>query len=59
MDALTTLNLKDALRLEEKSTETFKKDLNKMNRTACDVMRFYLTPDIKYHLPYENSARKT
>ena len=34
MDALTTSNLKDTLRLKEKSEETSEKDWNKMNRTV-------------------------
>ena len=39
MDALTTSNLKNALLLEKKSEETSEKDCDKMNRTACGVIR--------------------
>ena len=33
-------------------------DWDKMNRTACDLIRSYLTQDIKYHLLHETSARQ-
>jgi len=29
-----------------------------MNRTACGLIRSYLTQDIKYHVLYETSAMK-
>ena len=34
------------------------KDWDKMDRTACGVIRSCLTQDIKYHVLYETSARK-
>ena len=43
MDVLTSSNLKDALRLEEKPKETSEKDWDKMKRTACGVIRSFLT----------------
>ena len=52
IDVLTTSNLEDSLCLKEKLEETFEKDWDKMNRTACGVIRFYLTHDIKYHVLY-------
>jgi len=55
---LTTSNLKDALRLEEKLEKISEKDWNKMNRTACSVIRSCLTQDIKYHVMTETSAKK-
>jgi len=33
-------------------------DWDKMNRTAYDLVRYYLTQDIKYHVLYETSARQ-
>jgi len=59
MDALTASNLEDSLRLEKKPEETSEKDWDKMNRTTCGIVRSYLTQDIKYHVLYETSARKT
>ena len=50
MDALTTSNLEDSLRMKEKPEETNEKDWDKMNRTVCDVIISYLTQDIKYHV---------
>ena len=58
MDALTTSNLENFLRLEENPEETSEKDWNKMNQTACGVIRSYLTQDTKYHVLYETSARR-
>ena len=43
MEVLTTSNLKDTLRLEEKPKETSEKDWDKMNRTACGLVRTCLT----------------
>ena len=43
MDALTTSNLKDTLRLEKKRDSTSEEDWVKMNRTACGLIRSYLT----------------
>ena len=48
MNALTTSNLENTLRLKEKPEETSEKDCDKMNRTACGLTRSYLTQDIKY-----------
>jgi len=58
MDALMVSNLEDTLRLKEKPKETSEKDWEKMNRTACDLIRSCLTQDIKYHVLYETSAMK-
>jgi len=43
MDTLTTSNLEDILRLEEKSEETSEKDWDKMNMMACGQIRSCLT----------------
>ena len=58
MDTMTTSNYEDTPRLREKSEETFEKDWDKMNRTACGLIRSCLTQDIKYHALYEMSAMK-
>ena len=58
MDVLTASNLKDTLRLEKKRDSTSEKDWKKINRTACDLIRSYLTQDIKHHVLHETSARK-
>jgi len=58
MDALTASNLEDNLRLKEKQEETSVKDWDKMNRTACDLIRSCLIQDIKYHVLYQTSAMK-
>ena len=50
MDALTTSNLKNTLRLEKKRDSTTEEDWDKMNRTACDLIRSCYTRDIKYHV---------
>ena len=39
MDALTTSNLKDTLRLEKKRTSTTEEDWDKMNHTACGLIQ--------------------
>ena len=39
MDALTTLNLEDTLRLEKKSEATSEHDWDKMNLTECGLIR--------------------
>jgi len=44
--------------LQEKSAETLQKDWDEMYRTACDVIRSYLTQDIKYHVMTETFAKK-
>ena len=58
MNALTASNLKDTLRLEKKHDSISEKDWKKINRTACDLIRSYLTQDIKYHVLHEISARQ-
>ena len=58
MDALTSSNLEDTLRLKEKPEETSEKDWDKMNRMTCDLIRSCLTQDIKYHVLYETSTMK-
>ena len=58
MDALTASNLEDTLRLEKKRDSTVEEDWDKMNRTACDLIRSYLTQDIKYHVLHETSMRQ-
>jgi len=58
MDALTTSNLKDTLRLEKKPEVTSEQDWNKMNRMTCGLIRSYLTKDIKYHVLHKTSARQ-
>ena len=58
MDALTVLNLKDTLRLEKKRDSATEEDWDKMNRTACGLIRSCLTQDIKYNVLHETSARQ-
>ena len=58
MDALTASNLEDTLRLDKKREITTEKDWDKMNRTACGLIRSYLTQDIKYHVLHETFARQ-
>jgi len=58
MDALTASNLEDTLRLEKKRDSTTEEDWDKMNRTACGLIRSCLTQDIKYHVLHETSARQ-
>ena len=50
MDALTSSNLKDALRLEKKPNEILKKDRDKINRTTCGIIKSFLTKDLKYNV---------
>ena len=58
MDALTASNLEDTLRLEKKRASTTEKDWDKMNRSACGLIRSCLTQDIKYQVLHETSARQ-
>jgi len=58
MDALTTSNLKDTLRLEKKHNSTTEEDWKKMNRTVYGLIRSYWTQDIKYHVLHEISTRQ-
>jgi len=43
IDALTTSNLEDTLRLEKKREATSEQDWKKMNWTACGLIRSCLT----------------
>ena len=58
MDALTTSNLEDTLRLEKKHASTNEEDWDKMNCTVCGLIRSYLIQDIKYHVLHKTSARQ-
>ena len=58
MDALTTSNLEDNLRLEKKRDSATEENWDKMNRTVCGLIRSYLTQDIKYHVLHETSAKQ-
>jgi len=58
MDALTASNLEDTLRLEKKRASTTEEDWDKMNRSACGLIRSCLTQDIKYQVLHETSARQ-
>ena len=58
IDALTASNLEDTLRLEKKHASTTEEDWDRMNRTACSLIRSYLSQDIKYHVLHETSARQ-
>ena len=40
MDALTASNLEDTLRLEKKRASTMEEDWDKMNRSACGLIKF-------------------
>ena len=57
MDALTASNLEDTLRLEKKHDSTIEEDWDKMNRTACGLIRSCLTQDIKYYVLHEIFVR--
>jgi len=43
MDVLTASNLEDTLRLEKKRESTTEEDWDKMNRTACGLIRSCLS----------------
>ena len=58
IDALTTSNLEDILRLKKKRDSTTEEDWDKMNRTACGLTGSCLTQDIKYHVLHETSVRQ-
>ena len=47
MDALDAQNLEDTLELQERPVEVDEKIWKKMNRTACDIIRSFLTRDLK------------
>ena len=57
MEALTASNLEDSLCLEEKLEKTSEKNWDKMNKTACDIIRYYLTQHIQYHMMIETSRK--
>ena len=46
MDALNAQNLKDALELQERPAKVDEKVWKKTNRTACSIIRSYLTQDL-------------
>ena len=46
MDALTESNLEDTLRLEKKHASTTEEDWEKMNRTACGLIKSCLTQEV-------------
>ena len=48
MDALNASNLEDTLLLEKKRSTTTQEEWDKMNRSACGLIRSCLTQDIKY-----------
>ena len=55
MDALMASNFEDTLRLEKKSASTTEEDWDKMNRSACGLIRSYMAQDIKYQVLHELS----
>jgi len=57
MDALTTSNIEDTLRLEKKRDSITEEVWDKMNRMACGLIRSCLTQDIKYNVLHEISMR--
>jgi len=56
MDVLISSNLEDALRFEKKPNEILEKDWDKINRTACGVIKYFLTQDLKYYVMNKTSA---
>ena len=58
LDALNIQNLEDALELQERPEEMEEKIWNKMNRTACGVIRLYLSHNLNYDVMKETSAKK-
>jgi len=57
MDALTASNLEDTLLLEKKRSTTTDEEWEKMNRSACGLIRSCLTQDIKYLAQHETSVK--
>ena len=55
---MNTQNLEDTLELQEKPEEIDEKVLKKMNQMVCDVIRSYLTQNLKYDMMKETSAKK-
>ena len=58
LDALNAQNLEDTLELDGKPDEIEENVWKKMNRTACGVIKSYLTQDLKYDVINETSAKK-
>ena len=58
MDALNAQNLKDTLELQERLVKVDEKVWKKMNKTACGIIRSYLTQNLKYDVMNETSAKK-
>ena len=58
MDVLNASNLEDTLLLEKKRSTTTQEEWDKMNRSACGLIRSCLTEDIKYLVLHETSARQ-
>ena len=58
MDALNASNLEDTLLLEKKRGKTTEEEREKMNQSACGLIRSCLTQDIKYLVLHETSARQ-
>ena len=54
MDTLTASNLKDTLRLEKKRDSTTEEDWDKMNRTACALIRSCVTPRFPKYVKMES-----
>ena len=44
--------------VEKKRASTMEEDWDKMNRSACGLIRSCLTQDIKYQVLHETSARQ-
>ena len=58
MDALNALNLEDTLLLEKRRCKITDEEWEKMNRSACGLIRSCLTQDIKYLVLHETSTRQ-
>ena len=58
MDALNASNLEDTLLLEKRRGKITEEEWEKMNRSACGLIRSCLTQDIKYLVLHETSARQ-
>ena len=56
--ALNAQNLEDTSELQEKPAEVGEKVWKKMNRTACSVIKYWLTQDLKYDAMNETSTKK-
>ena len=58
MDSLNASNLEDTLLLKKKQSTTTEEEWEKMNRSACGLIRSCLIQDIKYLVLHEASARQ-